>query len=881
MLCRPLLQWSPRAVPPRALIRAPFGPARGARPYTTAAAAGPADSPDLTSRTRNIGIIAHIDAGKTTTTERMLYYSGHTRRIGSVDDGSTVTDFLPTERQRGITIQSAAITFHWPPPDPAHPVTAPDEHPPGTHVVNLIDTPGHADFTFEVLRALRVLDGAVCILDGVAGVEAQTEQVWRQARGYRIPALVYVNKLDRAGAGFGRCVRDVAAKLGVAPAVCQVPWYEPGGERFRGVVDVVRMRGLRWPTDGDGKVHQEFDLAALEAEDARLAGEAKKARAALVELLSDHDDVMLDKFLDCADDPWSIPASEILASLRRCTLRNPSPIVPVLAGSSLRNIGVQPLLDAITAILPHPNEAADPEITAGAARGHLGDLVSGKLQLPAADHPKPKQAKNAVAAPAVLEACALAFKVVNDSKRGMLVYVRVYHGALRANALLYNTNLQTTEKVPRLLRMYAADATVISHIPAGQIGVIPGLKHARTGDTLIACPGMNPKKGPAPPLNELQLRPIDVPPPVFFTGIEPESRSEERNVAEALAVLLREDPSLQLSVDEDTGQQLLSGMGELHLEIARDHLVRDLKARASVGRIEVGYRESITAKAGPVTRTVEREVAGAAGKAACTVRVRPRDERVPDTAGADGDLERDGNVIQLFVKRPAGAPSLSAERCLPKDAVGLAAVGHALQTGALAALASGPGHRCPVVGAAVAVTLDPAHHLFGAASTPAVLAAAARAATRGALRASAQARPPALVEPMMLVRVRVDEPSLGDVVHDLSAARSGQVLAIDDDAGGAAEGGDEGAGRIDVRKVYAPPDPYESPGAAGLAVGPAALNRQRQITARVPLQEMVGYLKHLRSLTAGRGTFVMSVDRFEKMSPQREKALLKEWSGGL
>ena len=811
----------------------------------------------------------------------MLYYSGYTRRIGNVKDGSTVTDFLPTERQRGITIQSAAITFHWPPPPNRSHLESPGDHPPITHVINLIDTPGHADFTFEVLRSLRVLDGAVCILDGVAGVEAQTEEVWRQAQNYHIPKLIYVNKLDRDGAEFGRNVRDVAMKLSIWPAVCQIPWYDAQSERFQGIVDVVNLQALKWRKDGDGRVNQAFNMATLAEEDPKLANEAKKARAALVELLSEHDDAMFDKCLEHIDNPMAIPASDIQRSLRKCTLRNPSPIVPVLAGSSLRNIGVQPLLDAITMMLPNPGEAPDPEITAGASKGNLQDLISGRLKLQtAAAGPQSKQAKKSIVPPATLEACALAFKVVNDSKRGVLVYVRVYHGDLRANALVYNTNLQTTEKVPRLLQMYASDATVISHIPAGQIGVIPGLKHARTGDTLITCTGMSPKKGAPTPLNELQLRPIEIPPPVFFTGIEPESRSEEKNVADALSILLREDPSLQLSVDEDTGQQLLSGMGDLHLEIARDHLVQDLKAKATVGKIEVAYRESISARAGPVTKIVEREVAGMPGKAACTVRVRPLDDGDSEAAWADSTMERDKNVIKVTVKRPEAAPNLSAEKCLPKD-FALPSVCHALQTGALAALAYGPQHRYPMFGAEVSILLDPQHHLFGNQSTPAVLASAARLATKAALKASAQAQPTALVEPMMHVKISLDEPSLGDVVHDVSANRSGQVLAIDDFSA-AAEG--EKQTVIDLRKVYAPPDPYESPdagGGAGLAAGGASGSRQRQITARVPLQEMVGYLKHLRSLTAGRGTFVMSMDRFEKMGPQREKALQKEWSGGL
>ena len=858
---------------------------RGFAGYSTqnAATTPSIEVTDATSRTRNIGIIAHIDAGKTTTTERMLYYAGHTRRIGNVDDGSTVTDFLPAERQRGITIQSAAITFHWPPvtKDPGH-KPQDDDHLSNAYTINLIDTPGHADFTFEVLRSLRVLDGAVCILDGVAGVEAQTEKVWHQAQGYHMPKIIFVNKLDRDGAGFGRTVRDIASKLRVWPAVCQIPWYENGGEHFQGVFDVVGMRALKWPRGGDGKVIDEVDMTELARIDSHLAEEAKRARVALVEVLSEYDDSMVEKFIEYDENHLAIPGREIMASLRGCTL-NKSPVVPVFAGASFRNIGVQPLLDAVTMLLPNPQEAPDPEFRSGELQGKLGELVAGKLKLPTPlGKSKRKTTKKGTSAIQSLEACALAFKVVKDPKRGVLVYVRVYQGTLNQHAVIFNTNLQMTEKVPRLLQMYGSDALEIPNLLAGQIGVITGLKHARTGDTLITCTGMDPKTSAVAPWKDLQLRPINVPPPVFFTGIEPISRSEEKNVEDALAILLREDPSLHLSRDEDTGQQLLSGMGELHLEIAKDRLLKDLKAKAETGVIEIGYRECISATSGPISVFQEKEIAGLDGKAGCVAQVMPSDIAADGNKVEqfDSTIEQDGNVINIVVKRSEESPKALVDKLLPAH-LPPQSMFHALQTGALAALAQGPQHRYPLRGTEVTITIDPEEHIFGKNTLPAVLSSAARQAVKLALRVSAAKSKTALMEPMMHVKISLDHKTLGPVIHDISSRGSGQIISLDDVSEEAHDSTTDERSVVDLRKVYVPPDPYQSGTALDgndLAAS-VSENRQRSITARVPLKEMVGYLKHLRSLTQGRGSFIMSVDCFEKMNPQREKILIKELGG--
>jgi elongation factor G len=854
-----------------------------------------------TARTRNIGIIAHIDAGKTTTTERMLYYSGYTRRIGDVDDGSTVTDFLPAERARGITIQSAAITFEWP-QKPSQPESADlvgsvenGELPKSalSHHINLIDTPGHADFTFEVRRSLRILDGAVCILDGVAGVEAQTEQVWKQAGEWNVPRIVYVNKLDRDGAAFGRTVKEVASRLGGWPVVCQIPWWEGGKGRFTGVADVINLRGLLYPEGGDGKGVKVFTLQELEREHIELAAELKRARIALVELLSEHDDTMIETFLESNEDHLAVPAMSILSSLRRCILTEKNRIIPLFAGASFRNIGVQPLLDAVVNLLPEPRERPDSEVSLRSSKIGLQDLLAGRLVLPPANSRTSKRDKkhpiSSLLPPIhALEGCALAFKVVNDPRKGVLVYVRVYSGSIHRGASLYNTNLNVSEKANTLLRMYASDAVAIQSIEAGQIGVIAGLKHARTGDTLIACSGS--KVVPPAPLNLLQLRPIEVPPPVFFASIEPNSLREEKDMREKLGLLLREDPSLHVTQDEDTGQFLLSGMGELHLEIARDRLVNDLKAKATMGQIEIGYRETILQPSDAITKVFDREAAGHKGKAGCTAAVEPYNVAESHSSGASipeleaWSEERDGNLITVLTPildvtgtTPSSSPPLLTPYLALPD------LRTAYLNGALAALSRGPGRCYQVRNVHVTLTLNPTSHLFGTESTISALSSAARFATISALKSAATKGGTSLMEPVMAVTISVDEASLGPVVHDISSSRGGHVISLDDDndndSPSSNSDSEEDKPAIDLRRVYAPPDPFGPSGVVQDEAFADKMNRPRTIKAKVPLKEMVGYLKHLRSITGGRGTFVMSVDRFERMSGQREKALLLQLGG--
>ncbi|KAH8638276.1 Ribosome-releasing factor 2 [Alternaria alternata] len=860
----------------------------------------------LSKATRNIGIIAHIDAGKTTTTERMLYYSGVTRRIGNVDEGSTVTDFLPAERARGITIQSAAITFHWPPLPPSTQTPLPPPQLPASfdnvprssssHNINLIDTPGHADFTFEVLRSLRVLDGAVCILDGVAGVEAQTEKVWTQAGTYHIPRIIFVNKLDRVGAAFSRTVKEIGVRLHGWPAVCQIPWWKNGNGDFVGVGDAVNLRGMLWQAGGDGRDIQAFGLEELSKTDEKFAEEIKKARVALVEILSEHDDVMVEHFLEHDEDHLAISGLQIMQSLRRVVLQAPQKVIPVFAGASFRNIGVQPLLDSVVDLLPSPLERPDPEISISNQSSTLATLLNAATATPTrTTKPSKKQQKSdgelAVAEVKNLNACALAFKVVNDAKRGVLVYVRVYSGSIDRGATLYNTNLSLAERAPRLLKMYANDAVEVDSIGAGQIGVITGLKHARTGDTLIVYRGLQMKGTPSGGLDTLQLRPIAVPPPVFFTSIEPNSLSEQKHVQESLSILLREDPSLHLSVDEESGQTHLAGMGDLHLEIARDRLLNDFKAKARIGKIEIGYRETITTMTAtePFTYTLDKLVAGKQTKASIAASVEsaedgnlislsPPQQQERDKKMQDNPFETiynlpDNNTLHIIHPNLSTSDSASHKTHIPPH-LSLPGILHSLQAGASAALARGPFNGFPVANTRVTLTLDAKSHLFPETS-PTAISMATRAAVSSSLRHACDAAPATLMEPVMNVTIFVNENNMGAVVQDISSSRGGQILSLDgsdDSMSSTTTNGDEEAlPRIDPALIYTPPDPF----ASGTGeMGSGLSDSQRQIVARVPLKEMVGYLNQLRALTGGRGTFVMSVDGFEKMGTQRQKEVL-------
>ncbi len=494
--------------------------------------------------TRNIGIMAHIDAGKTTTSERILYYSGKSHKIGEVHDGATVMDWMEQEQERGITITSAAITTAW-----------------KNHRINLIDTPGHVDFTIEVERCLRVLDGAVAVFDAVNGVEPQTETVWRQANKHHVPRICFVNKMDRVGASFESSVESIAEKLGVSPIAIQIPIGKE--DTFIGVIDLIAFKALVWDSEGKG---ENFETREIPKE---FLPSAQAARDTMLERIAELDEALTDKFLMGE----AITDDELKASLRKSTIA--SKAFPVLCGAAFKNKGVQPMLDAIIAYLPSPLDV--PPIV-----GH--------------DPKKPDKeiiCKTDWDQPLAL----LAFKIAADSFAGSLTYVRVYSGQIKTGDQLYNPREDKKERVARLVKMSANSREEIQVLKAGDIGAVIGLKFTATGDTL--CQTAHP----------VLLESIDFPLAVISVAIEAKSSAEQEKMIQGLQRLEREDPSCKVRIDADTGQMLLSGMGELHLEILVERLLREYKIQANVGRPQVTYKETIS-KTQRAEGVYERQVAG-------------------------------------------------------------------------------------------------------------------------------------------------------------------------------------------------------------------------------------------------------------------------------
>ncbi|MFG6458941.1 elongation factor G [Roseateles sp. BYS96W] len=609
---------------------------------------------------RNIGVIAHVDAGKTTTTERILFYTGENHRIGDVNDGNTAMDFDPQERARGITIHSVATTVHWQ----------------GTQI-NLIDTPGHIDFNLEVRRSLRVLDGAVVVFDGVAGVEPQTETNWRLADEYRVPRLAFVNKLDRTGADFHRVVASLEDRLGVRALPLQLPI---GAEaEFRGVVDLLTMQALVWDRD-DAKVPPR--VAAIPPE---LLPAAQAARARLLEAAAELDDALLDAWLRGAE----LPVDALRAALRRGTIAGA--FVPVLAGSAFRNRGVEPLLDAVVAYLPAPGEAPG----AAASEGPLS---------------------------------ALAFKLTADD-HGAMVFVRVYSGTLKRGDTVFNASTGKPERVARLYEIHADRRVERDALVAGDIAGVVGLKDVLTGHTLAAT-----KDAPV-------LESIAVPAAVIDVAIEPRQQADAAALAKGLGVLVREDPSLRLRQDADSGQTLLSGMGELQLEVAVEKLRSRFGVDVAVGRPQVAYRETITAPA--EVRHVHRKQSGGPGQfAELTLRIAPLPR---------GEGFRFSNTVV------GGA--------IPREFI------PAVEAGLRQAAQAGPFAGHPLVDFE-AVLVDGSAHVRDSSALAFELAAA------HALREAALKAAPAVLEPVMAVEVVTPAESVGDVIGDL-LRRRGQVQGQD------------------------------------------------------------------------------------------------------
>ncbi|XP_054667092.1 ribosome-releasing factor 2, mitochondrial [Grus americana] len=559
------------------------------------------------SRIRNIGIMAHIDAGKTTTTERMLYYSGYIRTLGDVDDGDTVTDFMVQERERGITIQSAAVTFDW-----------------KDYRINLIDTPGHVDFTVEVERCLRVLDGAVAVFDASAGVEAQTLTVWRQADKHQIPRICFLNKMDKTRASFTYAVESIKQKLKTKPLLLQLPIGE--AKTFRGLVDVVTKEQIIWKPDlDDGKNFEQKLL--LEADDPNLFQEVQDARNTLIEQVADLDDEFAELVLGEYSENFDlIPADKLQSAIRRVTLAQKA--VPVLCGSALKNKGVQPLLDAITMYLPAPNERSYDFL-----QWYKDDL------------------------------CALAFKVLHDKCRGPLVFVRVYSGSLKPQSAVYNINKSCTERMSRLLLPFADQQIEIPSLKPGNIALTVGLKQSATGDTIVSSKASavaaarragrdaGEEKRSTSDVESLLLAGVEIPDPVFFCTIEPPSMAKQEDLDNALSCLQREDPSLKVKLDPDTGQTILCGMGELHIEIIHDRIKREYGIETYLGPLQIAYRETIL-NAAQATDVLDKTVGDKRHFVTAELEVRPR---LGERATTKPVIEYAASVIEMLPKELQGA----------------------------------------------------------------------------------------------------------------------------------------------------------------------------------------------------------------------------------
>ncbi|RLC74199.1 MAG: elongation factor G [Chloroflexi bacterium] len=628
---------------------------------------------------RNIGIIAHIDAGKTTTTERMLFYTGRTHRMGNVDEGTTVTDWMEQERERGITITAAAITCFW-----------------REHQINIIDTPGHIDFTAEVQRSLRVLDGGIVVFDAVAGVEPQSETVWRQADRYGVPRICFVNKMDRVGANFWRTVEMIRERLAANPVAIQIPIGVEGS--FRGVVDLLEMQALIYVDD----LGTRPEVGEIPAE---IVEEATTRREELVEAVIETDDDLMLRYLEGEE----VTAQELRAALRRATLR--TELVPVLCGSALRNKGIQPLLDAVVDYLPSPLEV----------RPVVGV------------HPKtgvPEERRADEHAPLA----ALVFKIVLDPYMGRLAYFRVYSGRIRAGQVVRNANKGKKERIGRLLRMYANRREEISEVYAGDIGATLGLKDTFTGETL--CDAGHP----------IILESIKFPEPVISVAIEPRTDADQDRMSEALRRLAEEDPTFRVRVDENTGQTIISGMGELHLEVLVDRMLREFKVRALVGQPQVAYRETITRPARAEGRFI-RQTGGHGQYGHVVLEIEP--------------LQEDEGFV--FESKISGGD-------IPSEFI------PAVERGVREAMESGVLAGYPLVGIKATLVGGSYHEVDSSELS-------FRVAGSLALKNAVQQAEPTLLEPVMKIEVVAPEGAIGDVIGDLSA-RGARIEGMEPRGGG-------------------------------------------------------------------------------------------------
>ena len=639
--------------------------------------------------TRNIGIMAHIDAGKTTTSERILFYTGKTHRIGEVHDGAATMDWMEQEQERGITITSAATTAFW-------------TYAGNKYKINLIDTPGHVDFTVEVERSLRVLDGAVATFCAVGGVEPQSETVWRQADKYNVPRIGYVNKMDRSGANFFEVVRQLREVLGANPLPIQIPIGAE--ETFKGVVDLIQMKAIFWHDETMGAEYTVEEIPAS------LRDEAEEYRDKMLETLAEFDEAFMEKYFD---DPSTITEDEIKAAIRKATLS--MDVNPMLCGSSFKNKGVQTLLDAVCAYLPSPEDA-------GAVEGHaLGDPDTIETREPSSDAPM----------------SALAFKIATDPYVGRLVFFRVYSGDIDAGSYVLNTRSGKKERVSRLFQMHSNKQNQMEQIGCGDIGAGVGFKDIRTGDTL--CDENHP----------IVLEAMEFPDPVIGIAVEPKTQKDLDKLGVGLQKLAEEDPTFRVETNEETGQTVISGMGELHLDIIIDRLRREFKVECNQGRPQVTYKEAIT-KPVELRETFKKQTGGRGKYADIIVRIEPVDE------GFEGNLQ--------FVDEVKGGN-------VPKEYI------PSVQKGFQTAMKNGVLAGYPVEQLKVTL-LDGSFHPVDSDQLSFELCAI-QAFKHGSEKAG-----PVLMEPIMKIEVVTPEESMGDVIGDLNKRR-GQVEGMETSRSGA------------------------------------------------------------------------------------------------
>jgi elongation factor G len=642
---------------------------------------------DLT-KVRNIGIMAHIDAGKTTTTERILFYTGVNHKIGETHDGASTTDWMEQEKERGITITSAAVTSFW-----------------NNNQVNIIDTPGHVDFTVEVERSLRVLDGAVAVFDGKEGVEPQSETVWRQADKYNVPRICFVNKMDKLGADFYFTVDTIINRLGAKPLVMQLPI---GAESdFIGVVDLISMKAMVWPGDAKGDVTMG---AAYETREipADLQAKAEEYRAQLIESVSESSDELMEKYLEGEE----ITNEELVAGIRKMTIN--SEAYPVFCGSAFKNRGVQPMLDAVVAYLPSPLDV--PPMVGHDPKNEEAELV----RKPSEDEPF----------------SALAFKIATHPFFGQLTFIRVYSGKASSGLQVLNTTKGKKERIGKLFQMHANKENPVDEAHAGHIYAAIGLKDTTTGDTLSAME--------AP----IVLESMSFPEPVIFVAIEPKTKGDQEKLSTAIQKLSAEDPTFTVSLNEDTGQTEIGGMGELHLDILVDRMRREFNVEANVGKPQVAYRETIKKSVEKVDYTHKKQTGGSGQFAKVQVSFEPLDTS-------------DGTFYEFENKVTGGR--------IPREYIPSidAGIQNAMQLGVLAGY--------PLVGVK-AILIDGAYHDVDS-SEMAFKIAGSQVFKEGARRAN-----PVLLEPLMAVEVRTPEEYMGDVIGDLNSRR-GQIQSMEDASG--------------------------------------------------------------------------------------------------